>query len=404
MPQRDLEKEKIALKAFGSQYSKMPDFKNQNELADFYKLAYPPGEGGLPEELKGTIDENLYLSNSATMQSPVQPPEGTTSNINDLYRDLKKSKEQIDGPLSGVNRNEFGRLLQDSIRRSSGYTRDGVSLGESPLFKEAGITGYNALSSSLTSYKDQMINSTADLSRVVNDITGLYKSQAADAFEGYKMKLDEYQRESDRLSVLARDAEEHKRQIELMYLQNELSKSLKTYGEKPTTGKVPDTGDTYTDTVNELKAIMDKTGSLSEDELIIQAGNLLEVTTGRDRSDIDLAEIKQKAAELRQAVDGNIPLPADNNPGSDFAVGQSVTPPSGISGSSLALWGEKNKVEAITIINSNKERINELNNYINSLGDNITTKDKANKKQAEKEIKKKERQINQLKAGFRIFD
>jgi len=244
---RDLEKEQLAVNQVTKALGRLPDFKNKSELAQMYKIAYPPSAGGLPDELKGTIDESLYLGTSAKTPAPTSPiniPQGEKSNIAQLSSNVDTARAATEGPYSATNRNEFGRLLQDSIRRASGYTADKVNLGESELFKKAGVTGYAALTQSLASHSNEMIKSTADLSRIVNDLTGMYKAGAEAALNKYNNSIKEYEFEANRLAKIAERQESFKQEIDILNRKAKIDKELELFKAQMEGGEIdPQTGE-----------------------------------------------------------------------------------------------------------------------------------------------------------------
>lgn len=223
MATRDIAAEQRAVGAFrAANQGRMPDiYNNPAERAQVYKIAYPPDSGGLPDELKGTVDESLYsggLTPAGAINQPVKinAPAGmapsTVSNLESAQTAISPG-----GQFSAGNVNEFGRVLQDSIRRSAGAQN--VQLGESTLFNKAGVGGYNVLAQSLQSHSNEMIKSSADLQRLVGDLTGSYAAKAQDAMNQYKMAQDQYNQEADRLQQLALQANEQNNYIKRLKQQ-----------------------------------------------------------------------------------------------------------------------------------------------------------------------------------------
>lgn len=218
--QRDLQAEQRAVGAYrAANQGKLPDLNNPAQRAQVYKLAYPPTAGGLPQELQGTVDESLYAG-GASSPKPATP----LSKIDQLGQNLEGARGAITegGQYTQTNVNEFGRVLQDSIRRAAGYTEPNVQLGESNLFKQAGVTGYNALSQSLAAHSSQMVNSAASLERLVSDLSGSYKAKAEDALNAYNIAAKEYEAEASRIQKLAEMQAEFQQQIYLNNQEQEL--------------------------------------------------------------------------------------------------------------------------------------------------------------------------------------
>lgn len=210
---RNLKAEQLAIKSVMAGGGKLPDIYNNPAVrAQVYKIAYPPSAGGLPDELKGTVDESLY---SGTGTTPQSANIATSSAPMALAGNVEAARTATEGPYSATARNEYGRVLQDAIRRSTGYTAQKVKLGESEAFKQAGLGGYNVLSQSLASHGTEMINSAGELERIVNDLTGAYKAGAEEATTRYKTAVDEYQFEADRLAKIAERAEDYANQVKL---------------------------------------------------------------------------------------------------------------------------------------------------------------------------------------------
>ena len=236
MVTRDVAAEQRAVGAFrAANGGRMPDiYNNPADRAQVYKIAYPPSMG-LPAELAGTVDQSLYaagltpanqqsnplVNNSGTV---ITGPEGMQAST---ISSLQNATNQLEGPMSASNQNEFGRVLQDAIRRSAGTQN--VQLGESKLMQAAGVTGYNALAQSLDSHKNEMVKSSGDLQRLVGDLTGAYKAQADDALAKYNIAYKQYEAESARLQESAMYAREQADYVKNLRLEQKITQENEAF-------------------------------------------------------------------------------------------------------------------------------------------------------------------------------
>lgn len=221
MIKRDLTAEQRAVGTFQGNNRRLPDLNNPTERAAVYRLAYPPTSGGLPDELKGTVDESLYAATG--MNAPLsQTVDG--SNLSQLQGNVQSAQAEVQKTSQP---NTAMQVLQDAIRAKSGMATQGI--GESSLFKEAGVTGIGALSQSIAAQGSKLDSDFANFSNIVGKMSGTYKDMANTALNNYTMAYQAYKDESDRLQKITSDAQQHAEALDIINQQYENSLKLEQY-------------------------------------------------------------------------------------------------------------------------------------------------------------------------------
>lgn len=225
MATRDLVKEQEALKKFGSTAGRMPE--SPQDWSMLHQYAYG---SDIPAELKAQTDASLAaagVSPAGSLAPPQNPPLSQTvggSNLTGLQQSMATAKagvEETSQPSYALN------LLQNALKEKTGTAA--MPLGESEVFKQAGVGGIGALSASLNARSKEMEMNRADFINVVNGMAGQYKDQASTAMFNYNAAVDEYNVESQRLQNIVTRAQDHKNAIELLGIQNRNAISLREY-------------------------------------------------------------------------------------------------------------------------------------------------------------------------------
>ena len=246
-PIRNLAIEQKAVGTFGQKWGRNPDLNNPKERADVYKMAYP--DGNLPAELAGTVDESLMGAGQATPTDP-NSLEGLKGAKDEAY----KGVEEMSQP------NEAMRILQQAIKAKTGAKSKGI--GESEIFKQAGVGGMGALSASLSARGQEMDINQAEFSNIVGKMAGNYRDQANMALERYNIKNEEYNFERDKLELLDQEARDEEKQIRLWEEKSRIDKDLASY-KKGLSGITGDDEDAF---IADFEAQSDSDGFVSPDD------------------------------------------------------------------------------------------------------------------------------------------
>jgi len=215
MPARNLEAEKHAIGVFKQKNSgSIPE--SPQDWASVHRIAYPT-INDLPDELKKTTAYSYY--------------EGTGDKLDTLGAGVEKAGGRVEELGQG---NDALRVLQNAIREKTGAAK--TPLGESEIFKQAGVEGMGSLSQSLATRAAEIDMNRVDFQNIVSQMRGQYKDMADMALFNYNSKVDEYNKERDRLDKLDQDLKDHEQAIQLINLQHNLNKELK---------KIPTTSDLF---------------------------------------------------------------------------------------------------------------------------------------------------------------
>lgn len=163
-----------------------------------YGDALPPEGQALQDKLASLSGTN-DLANQGALGQLGQDITAYGQNASDYQAAVQTDAASIPGSLS---------TLQTALRMKSGVGN--ASLGESDIFKQAGVGGYGALSASLSSHLNEM-NAKYDSFANVIQQTGqsMYAQNSADlakaqnALEKYAMLREDYKYEQGRLDTIA---------------------------------------------------------------------------------------------------------------------------------------------------------------------------------------------------------
>lgn len=218
--QRDINKEKLALKSYQSIYKKNPT--TAEDWANLHRIAYPVSAGGLPDELKSSVNESLYNGTGMASVSGATAP---------LATDINTLRAGVDSAAANVQKtsqpNEALRILQEAIRAKSGQANQ--SIGENPLFKQLGVTGMGALSQSIASQGKKLDMDFSNFKNIVGQMSGTYKDMATAALNNYEMAYQRYKDEADKITQEEKDLRDHAQALELVNTNFQNSLKLKEY-------------------------------------------------------------------------------------------------------------------------------------------------------------------------------
>ncbi|MFA5125354.1 MAG: hypothetical protein WC473_06080 [Patescibacteria group bacterium] len=216
---RNLQKEQEALKTFGKSQGKMPS------TAEDWKLLHQYAYGAnLPDEFK---DAQSEAAPSAGL-TPITPPSTTGFNPEAGIGELAGQVEQAGADVSKFSSPTMAtNILQEAIREKTGVAQAGI--GESEIFKKAGISGYAPLAQSLNTRGDELAINQAAFQNIITGMAGNYRDMATAAKDRYDMAFNNYQLKKDELLEAERDAREHAQALEIIDINFKNQKSIMTY-------------------------------------------------------------------------------------------------------------------------------------------------------------------------------
>lgn len=229
---RSLPAEQNAISVFQKQTGKLPSAPQ--EWAQVHRIAYPTE---LPNELKSTTAASFYQSVGSGAQpvSPAAPtvttpqarPVDTSGRIplQQLQQDVQTTRQQASNMIGQAN--PAMQVLQDALKAKTQSAQ--ANIGESDLFKKAGLTGMPVLNQSLAQTGQELNDAKTYFQNTITKMAGLYKSQADQAKFNYDAAVDAYNVESERLQKLAETAAAHKRELEIIARKHELDMELENF-------------------------------------------------------------------------------------------------------------------------------------------------------------------------------
>lgn len=216
--QRDINKEKLALKSYQSIYKKNPT--TSEDWANLHRIAYPVTAGGLPDELKSSVDQSLYAGTGMASATGATAPTGIdalSAGVDTAAANVQKTSQP----------NEALRILQEAIRAKSGQANQPI--GENPLFKQLGVTGYGALGASIASQGDKLDMDFSNFKNIVGQMSGTYKDMATAALNNYEIAYTRYKDAADKITQEEKDLRDHAQAMELVNTNFQNSLKLKQY-------------------------------------------------------------------------------------------------------------------------------------------------------------------------------
>lgn len=202
MATRNLDSEKRAVDTFIKNNKRKPVESGDWDMV--HKLAYP---GEMPAEFQSATNESLAAGGQTAPLTQAERVEQASQGLTDA----KNRQAQL--PQSGSF--EFGRILQNAIKTKTGEgTGQSKDIGESDIFKQAGLTGMPTLSQSLAARGNEIQISYENYRDVIGELTGTYKVAAEKALIDYNNSFQEYRYESDKLQKIEDDLRRRQESIE----------------------------------------------------------------------------------------------------------------------------------------------------------------------------------------------
>ena len=185
-------------------------------------------DSGLPPDVQKGIEqeENINGRPMTSVEMSQMYPEyssqfGGMGRASDLYNQQQSAGQNVQNmgnPSTGMN------VLQEAIKtKNKVYDQP---IGESEIFKKAGVGGMGVLNQSLA-MRGREINE--DYTRYQNELkfrAGLMQDQYTKTLNAYKMASDEYNNEMDRIGKIDSDLRNHKQALELLQKKADIDNQL----------------------------------------------------------------------------------------------------------------------------------------------------------------------------------
>lgn len=232
MATRNLAIEKNSVDTFAKEKRRLPT--SAQDWAEIHKMSYP-SVNDLPDELKNATTLSYYGA-TGSPGSAVRPPNTPQTPLvgnplsqtpaGSVLSSLGQQKEQAFGRVQELGSgNEAIRVLQEAVKAKTGVAQ--APIGESAIFKQAGVSGIGALGASLNARGQEIATNAATFQNIIGQMAGTYKDMANTALFAYQEKAKEYSGEVARLQKIEDDARNFEQQIDLLNKQHQNDLELK---------------------------------------------------------------------------------------------------------------------------------------------------------------------------------
>jgi len=127
------------------------------------------------------------------------------------------------------------RPLENALKAKGAIGNE--KLGQSELFKAAGLTGYATLSQSLAERSNEMRQKYRSFSNVLNEVSGDLSNAYTQTLKNYQIAQDEYNTEVARFDKIMDGIISYEQQLDLLNKQNDAKKEYQTWlNEHPDAG------------------------------------------------------------------------------------------------------------------------------------------------------------------------
>lgn len=113
-------------------------------------------------------------------------------------------------------------VLEAALKAKSGVGNQ--PLGESDLFKQAGLNGYAVLAQNLAQHSREMDQKYQSYANLVGETSGAMADVWQKALDGYKAAQDSFNKQAELLTKAKEKADDYQQSLELMNKQNQLQK------------------------------------------------------------------------------------------------------------------------------------------------------------------------------------
>lgn len=235
MPTRSLPAEKQAIATFQKTTGKLPT--SSTDWGKIHRLAYPT-LNDLPDEFKATEAASYYDSgvNNPAAPTPAVPNLTGGSDPNYLQSLVGQTNQAATAKNQAFNAydqmpsgNSALRILQEAIKAKAN-PRDFAQapIGESEVFKQAGVGGFGALAQSLNARGQELDSNRADFANTIGQMADVYKTNAIGVQRRYEKSVEDYKFIANQLNDVMNQVRSDEQQMKVIHLQNDLAKELET--------------------------------------------------------------------------------------------------------------------------------------------------------------------------------
>lgn len=213
MAERNLDLERAAIDTFNQKEGRLPT--SSTDWSEIHKMAYPTG---IPAELQSVTSESATgtMADTTTPTSPDLTGTPTFAEsgtaLNQREQELNQARQQFN---QLVGPNAFYHTAQRALQAKVNAKQQPI--GESQIFKQAGVGGFGALSQSLNTRANELKMDRTELMNLATTMAGEYKDMYNAAAVNLETLANQYEAEANRLHDLEMATYKHK--LDMDYLQ-----------------------------------------------------------------------------------------------------------------------------------------------------------------------------------------
>ena len=221
---RDVEKERtVGLATFGENFGRMPDSTEDWDLVHQYTYGqYVPQElapQNYPEQSQENKPNTLTEYYSQIPQNLQGQDTGRLQQLGQGVQQADQQAQQYQSPTAHLG------MLEEAIKIKTGSYD--APLGESEIFKQAGVGGYGALMSSLSARQNEMKTNQAAFQNVLRTVLGTYNEKSSALSDKYDSVVEQYNDELDYLRGLDEAERKMSEEMDLYKQKAEIDQQLK---------------------------------------------------------------------------------------------------------------------------------------------------------------------------------
>jgi len=207
--------------------------ESPQDWAEVMRMSYPNND--LPTDLASTSAASFYSAGfnqptTASNPAPIVPTNASQMNTN-LGADQQAAQQEMKAAGAAQDAlptgNEALRILQEAIKAKAA-PRDfkDASIGESEIFKQAGIGGFGALSQSLATRGQEMEMNRADFTNTVAQMADVYKASANKIQSRYDKAVEQYKFVTQTLNDNLQQMQKDEQEMRILKQKSQLDKEL----------------------------------------------------------------------------------------------------------------------------------------------------------------------------------